>query len=189
MSTTTRIAIAELDRLIAAGYFDTPAGTERTELVDGELLPMSPIGPIHDWLVDYLNRWSCDHIAKEAAAVRIQSCLEIRNRGSVLQPDVLWISPGDYRKRRPTSADALLVIEVADSSLAYDRERKAGLYAAGEVPEYWIVNISDRSVEVLQDPDAGRYKTQRIYTVADTVSPQAFPQVFLAVADLFPDEA
>lgn len=189
MSTVTRITIAEYDRMIAEGYFDSPEGPQRIELIDGELCPMSPIGPLHDWLVDHLTRWSCANTNENVVSVRIQGCVEIRQMGCVPQPDVLWITRGDHRTRRPTSADAMLIIEVAESSLAYDCGPKANLYATGGVSDYWVVNIPDECVEVFRQPANGRYRSRQVFRTPEEIHPLALPNISLAVAELFPARA
>ena len=189
MSIVTRITIADYDRMIAEGYFDAEEGPQRIELIDGELCPMSPIGPLHDWLVDRLNRWSCRVTSEDVVAVRIQGCVEIRGLRSVPQPDVLWVRQGEYRTSRPTSSDALLIVEVAESSLAYDCGRKANKYATGGVADYWVVNIPDECVEVFRQPENRRYRSRQVFKTPDTIHPLAFPEICLPVAELFPADA
>ncbi|MBS0266128.1 MAG: Uma2 family endonuclease [Planctomycetes bacterium] len=180
------MTIAEYDRLIASGHFDTPTGIERTELIEGELRPMSPIGPIHDWLVERLNRWSCRTTSEDLVAIRIQGCVAFHESGSVPEPDVIWIRQGDFRNQRPASQDVLLIIEVADFSLACDCGEKANLYASGGVADYWVVNIPDKCVEVFRQPEQGKYREHQVFKAGDEIRPLAFPAVNCPVALLFP---
>src|SRR5882724_2509947 len=114
MSTATRITVADYDRMITDGHFATGPKRHRIELIDGELRPMSPIGPIHERLVDILNEWSLTNLPREAAWVRIQNSIGIPELDSAPEPDVCWVRRRDYSTGRPLPADVLLVIEVSD---------------------------------------------------------------------------
>jgi len=99
------------------------------------------------------------------------------------EPDAAIVPAGDYDQAHPTTA--LLVIEVADSSLARDR-RKAGLYAAAGIPECWIVDLTARVVEVYSAPSAGGYASQRTAALGEVLRAIAVPELELAVAELLP---
>ena len=96
-----------------------------------------------------------------------------------------WVVRRDYSRRRPSAADVLLVIEVAESSLAYDAGEKADLYAAAGIADYWVVNVPDRSIEVRRDPVGGRYRSLKTHLGDDEVRPLAFPDVALKPASLW----
>jgi Uma2 family endonuclease len=100
------------------------------------------------------------------------------------EPDVALVPLGDYSAKRPDRA--FLVIEVADSSLAFDRETKAPLYASSNVAEYWVVDLAGRAIEVYTEAKAGRFTQVRRADSGGRVSPGAFPEVVLAVADVLP---
>lgn len=178
MSTIARFTLAEYDRMIQCGAFEigTP---RRLELIRGEIREMSPPGPEHEVCVDWLNEWSGQHAPKRKVWVRVQNSIDIPGQETAPQPDLAWVQRRDYRRRRPSSADTLLVIEVSDSTLQYDRGEKAGLYAEGGVRDYWIVNIPDRVIEVYRDPQAGRYRSMTVYAGEEEVHPLAFPKVVL----------
>jgi Uma2 family endonuclease len=127
----------------------------------GSLVRMSPIGPKHASQQPFL-----------AAA------------DSEPEPDVAVVPPGRYSDRHPDRA--MLIVEVAESSLAYDRDTKAPLYAASGVEEYWIVDLSGRAVEVHRQPQGGRYATTTRVPAGETLSPAAFPDVVVTVGDLLP---
>src|SRR5690348_4349224 len=126
----------EYDRLVALGTFDR----ERIELIGGALRRMSPIGPPHASTVDDLNRLLVLALVGRAI-VRVQGSFAA-DELSEPEPDLCILPLGDYRSAHPSEAH--LIIEVSDSSLAYDRGEKAQLYAACGVPEYWVVNLVDR---------------------------------------------
>lgn len=178
----------EYDKMVTAGIF--PPG-ERVELVDGEILAMTPQGSAHATGVR-LTEEALRVVFGAGYDVRIQMPLAL-DPSSEPEPDVTVVhgSPRDYRDAHPTSA--LLLVEVADTTLLYDREQKGSLYARAGVAEYWIVNLLDHCVEVYRDPallSQGRYgwgyRTAQTYTVGDHFSPLTAPQARVSVADLLP---
>jgi len=102
------------------------------------------------------------------------------------EPDVAVVagSPRDYRDAHPTTA--ALIVEVADASVAYDRKRKAPLYARAGIPEFWLLVLSEEKLEVYRDPSPLGYRSRRVLGRGDTVSPLARPDVALTVDDLLP---
>jgi Uma2 family endonuclease len=109
--------------------------------------------------------------------------------GSEPEPDILVIkgSPRDYTETSPAMENVGLVVEISDTTLGYDRKRKAPLYASAGISEYWIVNLVDRRLEVYRDPslDSG-YRTTTIYTATEVVTPVCATAAVVAVADLLP---
>ena len=185
MSTATRITVAEYDRMIADGVFDLKTKRPRIELIEGELRPMSPIGPLHEEVVDILNEWAVTNFPRERVRVRIQNSIGIPELESAPEPDLVCARRRSYRGGRPLPADILLVAEVSDSSLDYDRGQKAGQFAAAGIADYWVVNIPGLCIEVFRQPDAGRYNSREVFKPGDEIHPLAFPQVTLTVALLF----
>ncbi len=152
----------EYYRIAEAGLFNG----ERVELIEGEIVQMSPIGPAHTVATHAV--FACLlNLLGERFFVRMQSPLSLGD--SEPEPDVAVVpgKPGDYRDAHPTSA--VLVVEVAQSSLEYDREVKGRLYAQAGIPEYWLVNLEERCVEVYRDPSPERgYLSKRIVTPGET---------------------
>lgn len=167
----------EYDRLVSLGTFDG----ERVELMAGELRRMSPIGPPHAATVDQLTELLVLALAGRAL-VRVQGSFAAGEL-SQPEPDLCVLPLGDYRAAHPQRAH--LIVEVADSSLSYDRGQKAALYAESGVPEYWVVNLVERVVEVHRAPTAGRYAAVRVAAASERVALLEFPDVEIAVADLF----
>jgi Uma2 family endonuclease len=165
----------EYDKLVALGVFEG----ERIELIDGALLQMSPIGPPHCATVDRLTELFVLALAGRAR-VRIQGSFAAGEL-SEAEPDVSVLPLGDYDAQHPQQAH--LIVEVADSSLSHDRGRKARLYAECGVPEYWIVNLIDRSVEVHRTPSAGQYEHVSLHPKGSRLRLAAFPDVELGVDD------
>jgi Uma2 family endonuclease len=159
------------------------------ELLNGEIIDMPPIGPDHADAVSFINRLLVN--AFPYAIVRPQNPFDA-GPDSEPQPDLVVI---DARDRVPGvhPKSALLVVEVADSSLAYDRTRKASRYAASGIADYWIVNLVDRQLEVYRDPQpmadqefGHGYASRTIVPVDGQVSPLVAPQVVLAVKEMLP---
>ena len=171
--------VDELFAMVEAGIV---AEDERIELLDGEILVMPPIGDSHADGTDRLDE-SFKEQLRRRARVRVQGPVRI-NDSSLLQPDIAVLRlRDDYHRRTPTPADVFLLIEVADSSLQVDREVKLARYAAAGIPEVWIVNVWARQVEAYADPVDGTYRSRRMVTADGSISPLAFPDVSLAVAD------
>src|SRR3954449_1525999 len=138
MSTSTRITMDQYDAMVRRGEFE-PREEHHVELIYGEISPMSPINPPYDDAVDELAEWSFESLPRGAVRVRVQGSFGIPVLDSAPQPDLAWLRRHNYKTQRPTPEDVLLVIEVADSSLAKDRGLKAGLYAEAGIADYWIV--------------------------------------------------
>jgi Uma2 family endonuclease len=168
----------EYEALAAMGTFDG----ERVELIRGVILTMTPPDPPHAKAVDLLNR-RLSLAIQERALVRVQQPLSATDDSSP-EPDVAVVAEQDYGHAHPRTA--MLAIEVAASSLKYDRTVKADLYAQAGVTEYWIVNIVDQQVEVLRDPVVGRYRGETIYRRGERITLLAFPDVAIAVDDVMP---
>jgi Uma2 family endonuclease len=184
MSTVTHLTIAEYDRMIAAGAFD-PREQNRLELIYGELREMTPIGSEHEVIVDYLNEWSIRELPRGKVWVRVQNSIGIPILDSAPEPDLTWVTRRDYRRGRPTAEDVLLVIEVSESTLRFDLGKKAGLYAAAGICDYWVVDVADHSIVVHRDPAGGRYREVRTYRESDELQPLRMPEVKLCPASLW----
>lgn len=150
---------------------------EHLELVNGVIVEMTAIGPPHSGPVDRLTELLVSRLAGRAR-VRCQQPLALGEL-SEPEPDLAVVVSGDYDDAHPTSA--LLVIEVSDSSLEYDRTDKASLYAAASIADYWIVNVRERRIEVHREPKNGRYTRIEPFLPGTTVAPLAFGDVSIAV--------
>ena len=155
---------------------------ERVELLDGEIIVMPPIGEPHEDSTDILNS-DLSRLLRGRARVRVQNSVRLDDYG-LPQPDIAVVRlRDDYNRRRPAPEDVLLLIEVADTSLEFDREVKLARYAAAGIPEVWIANLRARQVEGYSDPVDGSYRSRRVVTAEGSISPLAFPDVSLAVGD------
>ena len=158
----------------------------RVELIEGELIDMPPIGPAHaatvEQLADQLRR-----AVANRAMVRTQQPSVVSNY-SVPQPDItVVVRRHDYYVRaHPEPRDVLLVVEVASTTLAFDRDVKAGMYAASGVTELWIVDVNGHSVTRLHSPRDGVYGASDTAQVGERLEIGAFPDVRINVHDIFP---
>jgi Uma2 family endonuclease len=159
---------------------------DRVELIRGEIITMSPQGLRHRAFIDNLNHLLATGLAGRAI-VSIQMPIALTD-DTEPEPDVqvLRRRPVPYKDHEAEASDALLLIEVAQSSLAYDRSTKLRLYAAAGIPEYWVVDCVAESIEVHRAPEAGGYReVTRVAGPTATVALQAFADVVLALADIF----
>lgn len=154
-----RFSSEDYFRLGSEGILDED---DRVELLDGEIIQMSPIGPRHSSVVARLTHLLATRAGD--AEVRIQDVLHLRD-GREPQPDAgVYRAPKHaYEHRHPTGEDALLVVEVADSSLLHDRTLKAEHYAEAGVQEYWLVDLRRNVVIVARDPVGTQYLDVREY--------------------------
>jgi Uma2 family endonuclease len=157
---------------------------ERVELIEGGLITMSPIDSEHMGVVNQLAETLIRQLERRAL-VGVQCPIHLDDH-SEPQPDLILLTPRNdfYKRSLPRPADILLVIEVADSSLAYDRTVKMPLYANAGVPEAWIVNLIDRWIEVYRDPSPAGYTTLLKILSGKSVAPQAFADVVVSVGEL-----
>ena len=168
----------EYDHLVEFGCFKD----EKIELLNGMLVAMSPAGAGHAHAVTRLVALLVRGVG-DRAIVRPQVPLGVTD-DSEPEPDVALVPNQDYSHEHP--ARALLVVEVADSSLRQDRTVKAMLYARAAVPEYWIVNLADRTVEVHRDPRGERYASVVSHTAADAIHPECFTDLRISIAEVLP---
>jgi Uma2 family endonuclease len=159
---------------------------DRIELIEGELRDMAPIGNAHAFTVDRLIALFAPLSIDSSAIVHVQNPLRL-TADTEVYPDVALLAPpaARYRDSAPTARDAILVIEVADTSLQSDREIKAPLYARHGVAEYWIVNLVDRHVEIFRVPSEGQYAIRLTASGDDTIAASALPAARIPVASIW----
>jgi Uma2 family endonuclease len=184
VSTIAHLTLADYDRMIEAGVFDH-GRRRRLEFIRGEIREMNPIGSPHEEIVDRLAAWSFGKLPPDTIRVRVQNSIGLYQLESAPEPDLAWVVQRDYSSGRPATEDVLLIIEVAESSLAYDTGEKAELYAAAGVADYWVVDVAGRAVEVRRDPVGGRYRSLKTYTGDDQLCPLAMPEVALRPSALW----
>src|SRR5262245_61330386 len=159
---------------------------DRVELLEGVIVSMAPQNVPHAAGVTRATHVLTLAVAARAV-VRPQLSF-IAGKYSVPEPDIAVIAGGLDACDKAHPRDALLLVEVADSSLKQDRLTKAPMYAAANLPEYWIVNLRDGCIEVRRDPEprSRRYRNVAVRRRGESIEPAALPGVHIAVADLLP---
>jgi Uma2 family endonuclease len=157
---------------------------DRVELIDGEIFDMTPIGSAHAGKTNRLNRLFARAVADGLVAVSVQSPLRL-DAYNEPEPDLMLLRPreSDYQDRHPGAADVLLLVEVSESSLSYDRGTKLALYARFSVPEVWIVDLLGAAVEVFREPKESAYASRERLTEG-TLAPALLPNIKIDVAAL-----
>ncbi len=178
--------VDEFYRMADAGIF---AEGDRVELIEGEIIQMSPIGHRHMVCVNRANDLFVSAL-KEKALISIQNPLRL-NEYNEPQPDLVAFKwRADYYASKPyTLDDALFVVEISDTTLRYDTRVKLPIYAAAGVQEVWIENLKENLLLVCRYPISKVYKTQLSLRQGDLVSPFAFPDVRFKVEDLLGSDA
>lgn len=158
--------VAEYNRMGEAGILRED---DRVELIEGEIVEMSPIGRRHAACVDRLTELFSERLQRKVI-VRVQSPV-VLNDYTEPQPDVALLRRREdfYERSLPSPDDVLLVVEVADTTLEYDRQIKVPLYARAGISEVWVVNLHDEQVEVYTRPADGAYQDVRRHGRGDAI--------------------
>jgi Uma2 family endonuclease len=177
-----RLTVAEYHRLGEAGILGED---DRVELLEGQLVQMSPIGPRHATIVDTLTELLVFAVAGRAT-VRVQNPVTL-DRGSEPQPDIAILrrSP-DYKKAHPGPGDVILLIEISDSSLGIDKGAKLAAYAKTGIREYWIVDLTTNLIDVHRQPSGLGYAAVTTVTPMEMLEIEALPGVSIAAAAAAP---
>jgi Uma2 family endonuclease len=173
--------VAEYHQLQDAGVLGED---DRVELIGGDLVMMSPIGSKHAGYVNRLTRLLVQS-TESRAVVAVQNPVHL-DEYSEPQPDLVVLSPreDDYTRSHPMPEDVLLVIEVADTTADYDRDVKIRAYARAGIAEAWLIDLAAGWLEAYREPSSAGYKLLRKVLPGERVSPQAFPDIALAVSDI-----
>ena len=179
--TPHRFTVEDYYRMAETGVLSPDA---RVELLEGEVIDIEPIGHFHGSTVTRLNRLFTDSAGRRWT-VAVQNPLRL-SRHSEPQPDLMLLryAPGDYWESHPTAEDVFLLVEVAYTSLDYDRNRKLPVYGKAGVPEVWIVNLEESLLEVYREPHFLGYGSKTTFKPEQEVSPAAFADLKIATADL-----
>jgi Uma2 family endonuclease len=193
--TKHRFTVEEYHKMGEAGIF---GGDDRIELIDGEVVEMAAMGDRHVECVMRLNRllsrWSflevpeeIDLVEGETFFVSPQSSLRVSGHGEP-QPDLVLLRRHEGATGTPIPEEALLVVEVADTSLSYDRERKLPLYAAAGIPEAWLVDLTEDRLEVHSAPESGGagYGNVSRYVRGEEVVSATVPGLIFDAAEALP---
>ena len=176
-----RFTVADYHKMGEAGILNED---DRVELIDGAIVDMTPIGWGHLATVDRLNDLFVRGLGDQVI-VRVQGSIQLHEL-SEPQPDLVLLRRRTdfYATRAAGPADTLLVIEVADSSLRYDREVKVPLYARAGVLEVWLVDLQDKSITAYREPGAEGYRQVVVARGSDPLSPEAFAEFVLSAEQI-----
>jgi Uma2 family endonuclease len=171
-------------RMAEAGLFGEE---ERIELIDGEILEMSPVGDRHINCVNRATAFFTEAFGR-SAIVSIQNAVRL-NIYNMPQPDVVVFKPRAdfYSSGSPTPSDVLFLVEVSDSTLRRDRNIKLPRFATYGIPEVWIADLKHDSILVCRDPEGSKYRTQLTLHWGDSITPLSFPMSTFRVDDLIGD--
>ena len=178
-----RIDVNRYQKMVAAGVLTRD---DKIELIDGEMLEMAPIGMKHVYVLSRLNKLFVFGVGD--AGIVVPGCPVDVNEFSEPEPDLCVLRPriDQYAGRHAESADVLLLIEVSDSSLAFDLGVKRALYARAAIAEYWVADVPGRTLRVFREPQGDEYLQQTLHLAGSGVHPLAFPALGVDVAALFP---
>ena len=176
-----RLTVAEYHRLGEIGIFDEDS---RVELIEGDLIAMPPIGCQHAGHLDHIARPFFRQVTE--GIVRVQSPIQLGDH-SEPQPDlaVLRYREDFYTQSHPRPEDVLLLIEVSDSTLRYDRDTKVPLYARAGIPEVWLLDVAGQRLEIYRRPSPEGYREIHYPAPAESIAPVLLPELILSVASLF----
>jgi Uma2 family endonuclease len=175
------LTVDEYHRMGEAGIL---TDEDRVELIEGELVAMAPIGSEHVAAINALTHLLVLAVG-DRGIVSVQNPVRLTRR-SELQPDFAVLRPrDDYRTTLPRPEDTMLAVEVANTSLDYDRTVKLALYARSGIPEVWIVNLTAATVEVYQSPVADSYTSIARVGRSDALTIKEIPGVLIPVAKIF----
>jgi Uma2 family endonuclease len=170
------------DDLIRLGALGVLPADRKFELLDGEIIESMPPGPRHAALVGYLSTVLMRLAWNEAVHSRIDNPVRLKPHFDP-QPDIAVVRGHalDFVESFPSAGDLCLLVELSDTSLAYDRGAKLQAYAAAGIADYWIVNLQADQVEVYREPDADCYRSIRVYKPGEKVTPLEAPDAEVPV--------
>jgi Uma2 family endonuclease len=176
------LTVEEFETLAEAEGWDEDT---RVELLDGEVVWMSPINDPHIGCVNRLTRLFASRSAEDVALLSIQNPVRVGDY-DLPQPDVALLRPRRdfYGEAKARPEDVLLLIEVSDSTLRVDLGRKARIYADAGVAEYWVIDLNNHVLYVHRAPTAGRYTSRRVQGREDRIGATFAPEVQFGVAEL-----
>jgi Uma2 family endonuclease len=177
-----RISVDRYQKMIETGVLNS---SDRIELIEGDMLSRAPLTPQHGSVTAHLSKRFILEVG-DVALVRPLSPVDLGDL-SEPEPDLSIVKPrpDDYAEAHPKAEDVLLLVEVADTSLAFDLGLKRDLYARFGVREYWVVDVIRERIVVHQQPVRGTFQRTCEYGVSQSIFPQAFPKIKISVGELF----
>jgi Uma2 family endonuclease len=178
--------LAKLSRARYEAMIDAGIITEddAIELLDGQLYQAMSKGKRHNARINRIAKF-LEHCIGHESIISVQNSIALHEY-SEPEPDICVLKPREdyYESKLPEVEDILILIEVSDSTLAYDRDLKIPLYAASDVAEVWLVDVAASQLTVFREPEGNGYKSVKVLALGDAVEPLAFPTQSIALADL-----
>ncbi|MGC2235892.1 MAG: Uma2 family endonuclease [Pyrinomonadaceae bacterium] len=176
-----RFRVEDFRKMTEAGILPEESGWE---VIDGYLIDKTSIGSKHASTVKRLSKMLRDS-ARDLAIISVQDPIYIDDYNEP-EPDIALLKPREdfYAESHPTPEDVLLLIEVSDSTIEYDREIKKNLYAGAGIIEFWLVNLRDNTVEVFSSPKNGNYRLTRILEPGETIEAAAVENLTMPINDI-----
>lgn len=174
------LTVNDYHRMAEVGIFteDQPI-----ELINGEIFDMAPIGSFHADIIDALTRIFYQQ-ASDNVRIRVQNPIFLSDV-SEPEPDIALVKNNNYRLQHPTAQDVLLLIEVSDTSLNYDRTIKLPLYASHQIPEVWLFNLKEPRLDIYQQPESDYYRLHLRPKAGDSIQPLLVDSVSVDWSGLF----
>ncbi|NJM52990.1 MAG: Uma2 family endonuclease [Blastocatellia bacterium] len=176
------ITVAEYDRMIELGVYTE---NDRIELLNGEIIELMPKGPKHV----YFNEKVADFFKE-----KLDKNVDVRSQNPIVlddfsepEPDIVLAKPPreNYLENHPAPADIYLIMEISDTTLAYDREAKAKAYSRNGIGQYLLLNLNNETLEEYREPSEDGYQFKRTLRKGDSLNLEAFPEVEIKIDDLF----
>ncbi len=177
---TLRFKVDDYYKMIELGMLEN---YERAEIIQGELIKKMTVGDRHAFVVDNLTRFFIKNVSDDIL-VRVQNPVRLTEYDEP-EPD---LTLADLRKfdgrRHPSPKEVILIIEVSDSTVKYDRDKKLPIYAEAEIGEVWIINLPNEIIEVHTKPSVGLYQLVKIFSRGEAVQSEILPDIILNVDDI-----
>ena len=179
-----RFTVEEYYKLAEVGIL---ASDERVELLAGEVITMAPIGSKHAFCVTQFTEAFFESLGR-TVTIRVQNPVRLAE-GSEPEPDIAILHRRDdgYVSEHPGAGDVILLVEIADSSVGFDRRHKLPMYAMAGIREVWLADIGSRNVEIYDLPIAGGYARTKVVGIGEILSLPGFPGMAISVGDVMPD--
>ena len=175
-----RFSVDEYYKMIELGILKD---YEKAEIIEGELIQKMPIGDTHAFVVDVLAEFFIKNVP-DNVRVRVQNPIRLSDYNEP-EPDIVLADLTKFDgKRHPRPEETILIVEVSDTTLKYDRDTKLALYAESEIPEVWIINLKNEIVEVHQKPSVGIYQLAQIYKRGEIVKSAILPNFEVEVDEI-----
>lgn len=177
-----RFTVAEYHRMVEASILTED---DRVELIDGEIRQMGPIDPVHAAGVKRLNQLLTNRLMNRFI-ISVQDPIRLDDLNEP-EPDLAILRWHDdfYEQQHPTPGDVLVLIEVANTSIVYDRTEKLPRYAAAGIAEVWLVNVARRTIEQYANPVAGQYQVRKVLSRGMTLEASTILDLALTVEQIF----